>query len=108
MQDTRTQGWLAQRTRGTSLGGVPREQKMLKGHLSRVIYHQVYSYTKIKCDCVQDTRCATVRLVFKARRLVYHSTLGWRVIQKRRRGGAPLARLACEDRVYFLLYYSQA
>jgi len=24
------------------LGGVPREQKMLKGHLSRVIYHQVY------------------------------------------------------------------
>ena len=27
---------------GTSLGGVPREQKMLKGHLPRVIYHQVY------------------------------------------------------------------
>ena len=25
-----------------SLGGVQREQKMLKGHLSRVIYHQVY------------------------------------------------------------------
>ena len=24
------------------LGGVPREQKMLKGHLPRVIYHQVY------------------------------------------------------------------
>ena len=23
-------------------GGVPREQKMLKGHLPRVIYHQVY------------------------------------------------------------------
>ena len=33
--------------RGTSLGGVPREQKMLKGHLPRVIYHQVYLYTKI-------------------------------------------------------------
>jgi len=35
---------------GSSLieGGVPREQKMLKGHLPRVIYHQVYSYTKIK------------------------------------------------------------
>ena len=31
------------RTRGTSLGGVPREQKMLKGHLPRVIYHQVYN-----------------------------------------------------------------
>ena len=27
---------------GTSLGGVPREQKMLKGHLPIVIYHQVY------------------------------------------------------------------
>ena len=27
---------------GTSLGGVPREQKMLKGHLPRVIYNQVY------------------------------------------------------------------
>jgi len=26
----------------TSLGGVPREQKMLKGHLPRDIYHQVY------------------------------------------------------------------
>ena len=30
------------------LGGVPREQKLLKGHLPRVIYHQVYKYTKIK------------------------------------------------------------
>ena len=29
--------WLAH-----SLGGVPREQKMLKGHLPRVIYHQAY------------------------------------------------------------------
>ena len=29
-------------------GGVPREQKILKGHLPRVIYHQVYLYTKIK------------------------------------------------------------
>ena len=24
------------------VGGVPREQKMLQGHLPRVIYHQVY------------------------------------------------------------------
>ena len=24
------------------MGGVPREQKMLKGYLPRVIYHQVY------------------------------------------------------------------
>jgi len=29
------------------LGGVPGEQKMLKGHLPRVIHHQVYWYTKI-------------------------------------------------------------
>jgi len=33
-------GWL------NGLGGVPREQKMLKGHLPRVIYRQVYYYTK--------------------------------------------------------------
>jgi hypothetical protein len=26
-----------------ALGGDPREQKMLKGHLPRVIYHRVYS-----------------------------------------------------------------
>ena len=30
------------------LGGVPREQKMLQGHLPRVMYHQVYQCTKIK------------------------------------------------------------
>ena len=29
------------------VGGVPREQKLLKGHLPRVIYHQVYLYKKI-------------------------------------------------------------
>ena len=33
-----------------SLGGELREQKMLKGHLPRVIYHQVYKYTKRKCS----------------------------------------------------------
>ena len=27
------------------LGGVPREQKTLKGHLPRVLYHQAYEYT---------------------------------------------------------------
>ena len=27
---------------------VPREQKMLKGHIPRVIYHQVYEYTQMK------------------------------------------------------------
>jgi len=30
------------------VGGVPREQKMLKGHLPRVTCHQVYQYTKIE------------------------------------------------------------
>ena len=30
------------------LGGVPREQKVLKGHLPRVICHQVYLYRKKK------------------------------------------------------------
>jgi len=34
--------------RNPGLGGVPREQKMLKVHLSRVVYHQVYWYTKIR------------------------------------------------------------
>ena len=29
------------------LGGVPRQQKMPKAHLPRVLYHQVFSYTKI-------------------------------------------------------------
>ena len=26
-------------------GGVPREQNILKGHLPRVMYHQVYRYS---------------------------------------------------------------
>ena len=30
----------------SGLVGVPREQKMLEGHLPSVIYHHVYSYTK--------------------------------------------------------------
>ena len=29
-------------------GGVPREEKMLKGHLPKIIYHQVYQHTKIQ------------------------------------------------------------
>ena len=32
------------------MGRVSQEQKMLKGHLPRVIYHQVYYYKKIKVD----------------------------------------------------------
>ena len=28
--------------KGTSMGGVPREQNMLKGHLPRVIDHRIY------------------------------------------------------------------
>ena len=33
-------------TPGTSLGGVPREQKILKGHPPRAMYRQVYWYQK--------------------------------------------------------------
>ena len=39
----------------SGLGGVPREQKMLKGHLPRVIYHRIYlSLRRLKfCTCTQ-------------------------------------------------------
>ena len=43
-QSLYTQGWFPQQI----LGEVPQEQKVLKGHLLRVIYHQVFLYTKIK------------------------------------------------------------
>jgi len=39
-------GWL-----NGFLGGVPRAQKMLKGHLPRVIYHQIYTAYKDKEPC---------------------------------------------------------
>ena len=37
-----TESNIATSALGTSLGGVPREQKILKGHPPRVIYYQVY------------------------------------------------------------------
>ena len=37
-----------------SMGGVPREQKMFKGHLPRVVYHQVNEYTKIKAGRLRE------------------------------------------------------
>ena len=37
-----TEGVISEGGARRALGGVPREQKMLKGHLPRVIYHQVY------------------------------------------------------------------
>ena len=37
------------------MGGVPREQKMLKGHLPRVIYHHVYKFTKISTSAFAST-----------------------------------------------------
>ena len=40
--DIRRVGWL------NGFGGTPREQKMLKGHLPRVIFHHVYKYTEMK------------------------------------------------------------
>ena len=33
---------------------LPREQKMLKGHLPRVMYHHVYWYTKIRCYLLSE------------------------------------------------------
>ena len=44
--DRRRVGWLI----GTSLGEVPREQNTLKDRLPRVVYHQVYQYTKKTFD----------------------------------------------------------
>ena len=35
-------GLVATHTRGTSLGGVPRGRKVLRGYPSRVIYYQAY------------------------------------------------------------------
>jgi len=82
--------------RSQRMGGVPREQKMLKGHLPRVIYHQAYLYTKSRKTPLADTHDACEGcshrnvqrfrggLVFKAHRLLYHSTLALRVIKKKK------------------------
>ena len=40
---------------GPGQGGVPREQKMLKGHLLIVIHHQVYKFAKKKTRLVSCT-----------------------------------------------------
>ena len=45
-----------------SLGGVPPEQKMLKGHLPRVIYHQVYLYTKKHVSGYWDGQVPALRV----------------------------------------------
>ena len=47
---------------GTSLGGVPREQKMLKGHLPRVIYQRAYCHMKIKHVCAYRQRDMPAKL----------------------------------------------
>ena len=36
-----------------SLGGVPREHAMLKGHGLRVVYHQADKYEKMKLPCIE-------------------------------------------------------
>ena len=41
------------------VGGVPREQKMLKGHLPRVIYHQVLVYEDELTDMHHGPSIAT-------------------------------------------------
>ena len=40
----------------TDLGGVPREQNMLKGHLPRVIYHQVLGCRVLGSGCRRGGR----------------------------------------------------
>ena len=79
-----TQGWLAQRI----LGGVPREQKMLKGHLPRVIYQHVapeniadqarlceilekLSPPAIQNWCEEGSYLRLIDFCIKAHRLVY-------------------------------------
>ena len=49
-------------------GGVPREQKMLKGHLPRVIYHQVNLYTKIEQQLYSEVGLPHVARVFGSSR----------------------------------------
>ena len=71
---------------------MPRDQQMLKGHLPRVTYHQVYWYTKVPGLCAQidrdrdrDMPVQWFRggLVLKTRRLLYNSTLGLKLKKKR-------------------------
>jgi len=72
---------------------VTRAQKMLKGHLLRVVYHRVYSSIRIFFVFVWRTDVETALtqsleggLVFKAHRRLYHSTLGLRVIKEKKNG----------------------
>jgi hypothetical protein len=54
-----------------SLGGLPREQKMLKGHLPRVIYHQVYNaceHTKVKGSQPVETALSTAVRMYSSGR----------------------------------------
>ena len=44
--DMRDEGLISEGGTRKDLGGVPRSQRLLKGHLPRVIYHRVYQYTK--------------------------------------------------------------
>ena len=49
-------------THGTSLGGVPREQKILTGHLPGVIYHPVRRFTEpLRCAGCTRSRCCRHR-----------------------------------------------
>ena len=87
-------GWLNGFSFIASTGacGVPREQKMLKGHLPRVIYHQVYEYTKIKESNGPERPPST-------------STRGRRT---RGRSTRPSTSSHKPPRYLLLLYYSQA
>ena len=59
------------------LGGVPREQKILTGHLQTVIYHQVYLYTKIIQPESGRTRALSPNLSENLLRLSLKNEEGW-------------------------------
>ena len=71
-------------------GGVPREKQMLKGHTYPESY--ITKYTSIRRKYESPAKLATCfwrrfrgGLVFKAHRLLYHSTLDLRVIKKKKK-----------------------
>jgi len=79
-----------------STGGVPREQTMLKGHLPRVTYHDIHRIHNRRNHLPGNSfqfennyfteMCSGSEAGSYLRRtdFVYHSTLGLRVIKKKR------------------------
>ena len=53
--------------------GVLREKKMLKGHLPKVIYHQVYLYAKMQALKVFSSRSAAVHVLYRGNSIIRNS-----------------------------------